>query len=346
LRIEGGTLRSRKLMVAVACLVVMLGASVWAADVEVTDQTGATVVISQPVERIASVYGMATYYVYALGAGDRLVAAWYIGIKGISQASDAMFRLEPRLEEILSFGDPNVEELASRGVDLVLADASQHAAFAEQMADIGVPVIQYRVETPDELRAAMALTGYALGGDARRLSAQYTYDHVRIFGTVAADVAGIPDSERLRVLFVGTSPLSIASGEMYQSLLIEAAGGVSVSSDLVGYWNSVNLEQILVWNPDVIVMAPYGNVQPDDLLTNPDWQSVKAVQDGRVYRMPRVIAPNDTPVPESLLGLLWLENLLYPDRVSLDFPAEVEHFYSTYYGYTLNDDELSQLTGP
>jgi iron complex transport system substrate-binding protein len=330
--------------VIVVCIAAALAVSGWASDVQVTDGTGATVVIPQPVERIASVYGSATYFVYALGAGDRLVAAWYIGVKGISQATEAMFRLEPRLDEILSFGDPNVEELASRGVDLVLADASRHAAFAEQMNDIGVPVIQYSVETPDELRAAMAMTGYALGPEAQRRSAQYVFDHLRIFGTVADDVAGIPDAERARVLFLGTDPLSVASGDMYQSLLIEAAGGVSVSAGLSGYWNQVNLEQILVWNPDVIVIAPYGNVQVADLLTNPDWQSVKAVQDGRVYRMPRLIAPMDTPVPESLLGLIWLADAIYPGRISLHLGAEVKHFYTTYYGYALTDNELETLT--
>jgi iron complex transport system substrate-binding protein len=132
---------------------------------------------------------------------------------------------------------------------------------------------------------------------------------------------------------------------MYQTHMIEAAGAVSVSDGLRGYWNEVNLEQVLLWNPDVIIIPPYGPVQPDHMLGNPDWASIRAVRDGRVHRMPRVIAPMDTPLPESLLGVVWMAGLFYPDRVRLDLRTEIERFYAFYYGYELTEAELDHLTG-
>jgi ABC-type Fe3+-hydroxamate transport system substrate-binding protein len=331
----------------VAVLLVATLASLAQAENEIglVDQTGRSVVVSQPVERIASVYGSGTYFLYTLGVGDRLVAAWYTGVKGLSQAWDAMFRLEPRLADILCFGDPNVEELAAREPDLILADGARHAAFSETMTNLGIPTIQYLVETPDTLVQAMTITGEALGGDAKARAVQFGDDFARILDTAARDVAAVPDDERPRVLFVGTSPLQVAGGDMYQTLLVEAAGGRSVAAHLVGSWNTVNLEQVLVWNPDVIVIAPYGSVTPSTFLDSPDWQSVRAVAQGRVYRMPRVVAPMDTPVPESVLGIVWLAGVLYPERTTLDMATEATAFYSTYYGYALSAEELAHLAG-
>ena len=116
-----------------------------------------------------------------------------------------------------------------------------------------------------------------------------------------------------------------------------------MSEDLQGSWNEVNLEQILLWNPDVIVIPPYGPVQPSDLLDNPDWQTIDAVRNERVHRMPRLIAPMDTPVPESMLGVVWLAWAFYPDSISLDLESEASDFYATYYGFDLTDEEQEMM---
>jgi iron complex transport system substrate-binding protein len=60
--------------------------------------------------------------------------------------------------------------------------------------------------------------------------------------------------------------------------------------------------------------------------------------------MPRVIAPWDTPVPESLLGVLWMAEVLYPGESDLTLSSEIERFYTDYYDYTLTEEELAHLT--
>ncbi len=321
-------------------------AGVAQSEITVVDQTGHSMTIPQPIEKLASVYGIGTFYVYALGAADRLVTAYYVGIKGLSYASEAMFRWEPRLADILSFGDPNVEELAASGAQVILSDGARYGAFAEQMADIGIPVVQCLVETPEEMKEAIVLTGSFLGPDAQARAQVFIADYDRVSNTVARDLADLDDEERISVLFLGTSLTKAASGNMFQSYLIAAAGGQSVTGDLLGYWNEVNLEQILLWNPEVIVIPPYGLLQPADILENPDWAAIAAVKAGRVHRMPRVIGPMDTPVPESLLGIVWMAKLFYPELVSLDLEEEVTRFYSFYYDFVLTDEEVQYLTSP
>lgn len=314
--------------------------------VTVVDSTGAEVTVSQPVESLASVYGIGTYYTYALGAGDRLALAYFIGLKSASAASGAMLRLEPRLERILSFGDPNVEELAALDIQLVLADGAQHVAVAEQLRGLGIPVLLFQVETSEAMKAMVRVLGDVLGPDAAQRAASWTQDFDRVLATIDADASAVAAGGRVKVLFLGTSLTRAASGDMYQTFMIQAAGGTSVTRELPGSWNEINLEQVLVWNPDVILIAPYGTVQEDDVLLHPDWQAVHAVQTGRVHRMPRMVAPMDTPVPESLLGVAWMAELFYPERITLDLAWEVQHFYDAYYGLTLSDEEIAQLARP
>ena len=329
------------------CIVLALaaGLTIGGAAKTVVDQLGNAVEVPESISRLASVYGIGTFYVYALGQGDRIVAGWYVGIKTVEKATDAMLRLEPRLPEILLSGDPNIEEICLLDPDLILCDWTENAAFAEQAMLIGIPVIQYEAETPVAIKELIGITADVFSEEAVATADAFTADYDRVFRAVTASVAALPEDERVRVLYIGTGTDRVASGDMYQRHLIEAAGGVCVSSDLIGSWNTVGLEQILVWNPDVIVIAPYGVVQAADVLDDSNWQAIGAVQSGRVYKMPRLFAPWDTPVPESILGVAWMAEQFYPGVSSIDFDAEVLHFYTDYYGFELTDDDWAVLRG-
>lgn len=333
-------------MAIICCLTLTSAALADSTVPAVVDMSGYAITFEPPIELITSVHGIGTYYVYTLGGGDQLTTAYYVGVKTLSSVSDAMLRWEPRLPELLSYGDPNVEEIVASGSDLVLADGSQHQAFAEQLRELGIPVVLYRAETPEEMKEAILLTGKLLGSAAEARASTFIADYDRLVSAVASDLSILDEQSRVRVLFVGTSLTKAISGEMYQSSLIAAAGGVSVSDALFGSWNEVNLEQILLWNPQIIIIPPYGPIMPSDILENPDWQALDAVQSERVYRMPRLIAPMDTPVPESLLGIAWMAKTFYPELVSLDLAQEIVDFYTSYYEFVLTDEEVQILSGP
>jgi len=129
---------------------------------------------------------------------------------------------------------------------------------------------------------------------------------------------------------------------MYQTDIIAAAGGQSVSADLTGMWNDVNLEQVVLWDPDVIIIAPYG-VPLEAITDSPEWQVVPAVQAGQVYKMPSWVAPWDTPVPDSVLGIIWLADTLFPGRVDLDCASEAVYFFNTFYGHAIPADEIAAV---
>jgi len=321
----------RKLSWLAAALSAALSLCASAQTVTVTDTLGRAVCVTQPVEHIASAYGIGTYYVYALGASDRLVAAWYVSVKSASQAPAAYGVIEPQLGELICSGDPNIEDLVARGTDLLLADASKYASIADPMQSLGIPTL---------------LLGSVLGEEAQARADALAADFYRVYGKAAVAATAVPADKRPRVLFLGTSLSSVASGAMYQTQLIEAAGGISVAVDLTGSRNTVTLEQVLVWNPDVIIIAPYGNVAVANITESADWRSVAAVQTGRVFKMPRVFGTMDTPLPESLLGVEWLSAVFYPDLALFDVRAEASSFYRTYYNYALSAEEADAFLIP
>jgi iron complex transport system substrate-binding protein len=312
---------------------------------EITDQDGRVVEIAQPVYGVMSAHGPSVYFLYGVGAEDRIIQANYLGVRG--EVKEAiMTAINPNFMDTLSSSmntnEVNVEEVATNGPDLMFT--SPRSSWIDAVEELDIPVFLYFGETPELIKEAMLLTGEIFGPNTAAQAQAWVDYYDATIAEVAAQLEE-SDAEPPVVLFTGTDPLRVASGDMYQSSLIELAGGVSASGDLVGYWNDVNLEQVLLWDPDVIIVPGYGGASVEAITENEEWQVLKAVQNGAVYQLPQLVAPWDTPVPDSVLTIMWMANQFHPDTVSLDCPAEVDYFYGTFYDYTVTPENIDMLCG-
>jgi iron complex transport system substrate-binding protein len=324
----------------------LIDAGLLAAVVTVTDQAGNTVEIPQPVRRVINAYGPSVYYLYAVGVESRLVAATYLGAKTIDSAGgQTMTLIDPRYPEIVSqaatANESGVEEIAALEPDVVFTKAG--SAWIDAVTEVGIPVFIYAAETPEQVKEATLITGEIFGPQALARAEAWVAYYDSIFEAVVNQTEGLSQEDRVKVLFTGTDPLRVASGDMYQTILIDAGGGISVSAELTGSWNDVNLEQVVLWNPDVILVPPYGGASVEAITESPEWQVLEAVQEGRVYQVPQLVAPWDTPGPDSVLAVVWMAQLLYPDVVDLSCDAEAEYFYHTFYEYDLSPEETARM---
>jgi iron complex transport system substrate-binding protein len=311
-------------------------------SVTVTDQAGRTFEVAQPVERLASPYSLATYLAYGVGAGDRVVMAGFLGARDPAGAA-AMERIDARFPELSSVPSQettNVEFIATIAPDVVFGAA--RSEWIGPVEALGIPVIVFDGESTEGLRSAMRLTGLLLGPDAAARAEAWIayYDHV--LERVAAATAGAA-AEPQSVLFTGTKRTTVASGAMYQSALIAAAGGRSTTAALPGHWNEVGLEQVLVWNPDLILVPPYGGASVEAIVDDVDWQLLDAVRAGHVLRVPKLVAPWDTPVPDSVLAVVWLAEVLHPGTIDLSCAEEAAFFYRRFYRYAISESEVADL---
>lgn len=322
---------------AVIAITVALGALALG-QVAVTDQAGREVTLPAEVDRVVSIFGVATPYIYSLAEPDVVVAARYLGVPDHPLSRSLMTRLDPTYEEKALPGEVNAETVAAYRPQLVFGGL-KHTKDAELLALLGIPTILLGAETFDAVREATLLVGQALGRMNKAGQLVAFFDQILKEAAKATEEVGV----RSKVLVLGTEPLRVASGDMYQSRMVELAGGIPVTSELPGSWLNVDIEMILLWDPEVIIIVPYSPVSPEDLLSNPVWQGVKATKDKRVYKMPQLLFAWDTPIPESVLGVLWMAEVLHQGTVSTPLSEAFSQFYRDFYRIDLTEEELSVI---
>jgi iron complex transport system substrate-binding protein len=105
----------------------------------------------------------------------------------------------------------------------------------------------------------------------------------------------------------------------------------------------VSLEQVLAWNPDVII-----TIEPAfaaSVRSDPAWAPVKAVQAGRIYLSPTLPFGwvDFPPSVNRLVGLWWLAKALYPDRFTEDLRPITREFYQRFYHVSLTDVQIDRV---
>lgn len=242
----------------------------------------------------------------------------------------------------------NYEEIISLAPDIILDIGEAKENIAKDMDQLqektGIPVIfiEANLNTMAEAYDTLgALLGVEEQGSA---CATYIRD---VFSDVAEKTAQLQEGERKRVLYAqgeyGTEVLG--QGSIHAEVL-EYAGAVNVAvlPDVVSKGgNEVSMEQILQWDPEVVILAPDANY--DEIFDDPLWAGVQAVQNGAVYEAPN--GPynwmDQPPSVQRVLAIQWLANLLYPARFDYDMVKQAQEFYSLFWHYDLSQKEAEML---
>ncbi len=140
-----------------------------------------------------------------------------------------------------------------------------------------------------------------------------------------------------------TNPSNSTHGQ-----LIDLVGGENVANSLAqGNTTSgiqVSMEQIIKWNPDVIITTNpvfYAKVYNDS-----NWAGITAVKNHDVYLSPQ--SPFkwfDRPVGANMIiGVPWTAKCIYPDQYQdIDIIDTTQEFYSNFYNIDLSKEEAKQI---
>ncbi|MFZ2070331.1 MAG: ABC transporter substrate-binding protein [Halobacteriota archaeon] len=261
----------------------------------VTDDAARNVAIHRPVERIASSsMPQDIRTICALGAADKIVGVPDIIIDEADRFP-AIYMPYPELLEFPIagspyFGGPYLEVIASLEPDLVLVSYADADAVQEA---VGVPTIATPAIDMDAFAFKgfkwLRMMGYVLD-EQERAEELNSYFNDKL-DEVSDVTSGIPEDERPKVYLAFWNDYTYTPA-VYAP--VEVAGGINVAEDPGTYgpygpfmWQ-VSKEQIIAWQPDRILIhsylpAPAHNIQMDDILTDPDLQSIPAVANGDVY---------------------------------------------------------------
>jgi iron complex transport system substrate-binding protein len=235
----------------------------------------------------------------------------------------------------------NVEELLTTYPDVTIGRYGSDETVNTPVRNAGIPVIVDYVETPELLVESAKMLGAMLGKEAE--AAAFEAYFMGSIEKLKSQTDLVPEDERLVVYMTKSAPLNTFDAEQYQTPMIEIAGASSASAGESGGEFTINLEQLYLWDPDVIVLAPYCSASIEDIMTDNQWQDLKAVKNGAVYRLPTYLASWDLPVPESILGMIWLAQTLYPEYIDLNIEDEIVAFYDAFYGLTIDAETIELI---
>jgi len=263
--------------------------SAQAQAVRATDFRGREIALAQPAQRIVCLIESALSGLYMLGAQDRVV-----GVSTSAYEESVLpyyAAMDPRLRDRLlptpgNWDFVNLESLVSLKPDLVVIWSHQEESIRAIEAR-GIPVFGVFVgrfaDIHQELRALGALTGTGARAEELLRGADQILEGIR------RKTSGLPPERRARVYFMwAQGELETSGRPSTVQELIHLAGAENVAAGIDQEHLVVNLENVLLWNPGVIVMWHNPRRDPAQVLALSAWQSVAAVRQRRVYEFPEV----------------------------------------------------------
>lgn len=311
----------------------------------VYDSNNKKVSIPKEVERVAPMIGAFAQVTAMLGDQEKIVAA-------APRLSKMFWKVFPKVKQkgnISGLSSFSIESLIASKVQVVYGPTSYFfdKQQIEQLNKASITVVTIdKFSTVEQLQNSIKIIGEILGGDAvkkaKEFNQYYTYNIDKILDK-SKDI-----QNKKTVL-----PLSFYSGNFVTvnetdigARYINIAGGKLASKsydlDSKGIMKMVNPEQVLIWNPDVIIANSI--LSKKEILKNPSFKTLKAVKNRQIYVVPSGVYLWSVRSAEGSLQPLWLAKVLYPKTFKeIDLKKELKSFYKTFYNYNLDKNEIEEI---
>lgn len=310
--------------------------------VTITDMAGRKVTIPAKVTKVYGASPVETILLYTM-APDKL-AGWNYKLSDLeSKMMPEKYKNLPVLGGWYGQGNTgNIEEILKAKPDVILAGHSNNNNLADKLQkDLNIPVVCVDDKISDYSKI-FSFLGKVLGEEKQAKKMADIYEKAM------ADfqkVKSIP--EKVKVYYAeGPKGLQTDPSGSQHAELIDLAGATNVADVklLQGYGRTeVSFEQVLKWNPDVIIVGEIEFYQ--QIFKDEKWKQLNAVKNKRVHLIPR--APfnwfDRPPAVSRIIGMYWVSHILYPQQFSDDIKDEVKAFYETFYHHQLTDQEYKDV---
>ncbi|BAJ62287.1 ABC transporter substrate-binding protein [Anaerolinea thermophila] len=280
-----------------------------APTIEVPDGMGGTLTLEAPAQKIISLAPSNTELLFAVGAGSQVIAREEFS--NYPQEAQAL----PSVGG--SMGKYDTEKMVSLQPDLVLASPLTAPETLQALKDLGFTlVVVPNPITLEDMYANIELVGKITGheNEAQELVASLKDRQQKILAVVAKASSKPKVFYELDASQDPAKPWTSGPGTFIDQL-ITLAGGVNVGASLQGEWAQISLEELLVQNPDVILLgdANWG-VTPESVAQRTGWEKLDAVKNGKVFPINDDLISR--PGPRQIDGLAELVRLLHPELAS------------------------------
>ena len=319
---------------------------------EITDMAGrkVTVPTAENIESVFSAGPVAAIFLYMV-APDKLLG-WNYELNDVEKSI-----ILDKYQDLPNFGmgdAVNYEAVIAANPTIAINSGKINDAMVSDCdalsESLGIPVVAVDNELNNSVEA-FRFMGELLGvEDHAEELAQYAE---QVFTDINA-LSDIPEEKKVSVYFGnGEDSLETAPRGSQHAQILDAINAVNVADLELGDGSRVQIsaEQLLAWDPDVIVVNgepkadKSGSSAAEDILSNPDYASLKAVQDQKVYGTPNApFSWVDRPAgPNRLIGMRWFSALIYPEYIKCDINEEIHKFFNLFYHVDLSDEQLENV---
>lgn len=319
---------------------------------EITDMAGrkVTVPAAENIESVFSTGPVAAIFLYMV-APDKLLG-WNYELNDVEKSI-----ILDKYQDLPNFGmgdAVNYEAVIAANPTIAINSGKINDAMVSDCdalsESLGIPVVAVDNELNNSAEA-FRFMGELLGvEDHAEELAQYAE---QVFTDINA-LSDIPEEKKVSVYFGnGEDSLETAPRGSQHAQILDAINAVNVADLELGDGSRVQIsaEQLLAWDPDVIVVNgepkadKSGSSAAEDILSNPDYASLKAVQDQKVYGTPNApFSWVDRPAgPNRLIGMRWFSVLIYPEYIKCDINEEIHKFFDLFYHVDLSDEQLENV---
>ena len=320
-----------------------------AGEREITDMAGRTVVVPDEIETVFSSSTVTAIFMYTL-APDKLLG-WNYELNELEKSI-----ILEEYHDLPNFGmgdsinyeaviaaDPTIAVNVGTINDKMISDCDKLSK------SLGIPVVAVDGDLSASAEAYRFM-GELLGEEeqAEKLAsyAEKTFADI--------EKMEVPEDKKVRIYYGnGEDSLETAPAGSAHGQIIDMVNAVNVADLEMGEGSRVQIsaEQLLAWDPDVIVVNgepkadTSGASAAEAILANPDYASLKAVQDQQVYGTPNTpFSWMDRPMgPNRIVGIRWLSGLIYPEYLNYNVDEEVKEFFDLFYHVQLTDEKLENI---
>lgn len=319
---------------------------------EITDMAGrkVTVPTAENIESVFSAGPVAAIFLYMV-VPDKLLG-WNYELNDVEKSI-----ILDKYQDLPNFGmgdAVNYEAVIAANPTIAINSGKINDAMVSDCdalsESLGIPVVAVDNELNNSAEA-FRFMGELLGvEDHAEELAQYAE---QVFTDINV-LSDIPEEKKVSVYFGnGEDSLETAPRGSQHAQILDAINAVNVADLELGDGSrfQISAEQLLAWDPDVIVVNgepkadKSGSSAAEDILSNPDYASLKAVQDQKVYGTPNApFSWVDRPAgPNRLIGMRWFSALIYPEYIKCDINEEIHKFFDLFYHVDLSDEQLENV---
>lgn len=318
--------------------------------ITITDDTGDEVTVTKDIKSIADGFPFHPELLTMLGAGDKVVGTittpeglpWLYKVNPVLSKAEKVFTAED---------DVNLEELIKEKPDVVFVEGEgKDNKLRSSIIGAKIPVVQVSFSNFEDMKKSIKLTGSVLGSEGEKKAEEFTDYFDSKYKIVTTETSKLKDSEKPKVLHITSmEPLIVDGKDTIMDEWIKTAGGTN-AADVKGGNQKVSPEQVLSWNPDVIIIGKVHSngfatpITAENFMKDSKWQQLNAVKNKKVYDNPMGAFLWDRFGPEEVLQIQWAAKTLHPDKFKdLNISDEVKSFYKTFLNYNLTDDDVDKI---